>query len=94
MTGFKVYWSKRGHYTASSTAGAGPGAGNGEIESCGESPGEAVANLQTSLIQKRKAFQAKIAEIEEALEQIRYTGHNAEDLLLLPKEGEIGRKKR
>lgn len=91
MPGFRVYWSKRGHYTASSTAAAGPGYGNGEIESEGSTPGEAVDNLRLALITRREALQAKIAEVEEALEQIRYTGHNAQDLLLLPKEGEIKR---
>lgn len=91
MPGFRVYWSKRGHYTASSKAGAMPGAGNGEIESTGNTPGEAVNNLQLALIERQRELQAKIFAIDEALEQIRYTGHNAKDLLLLPKEGEIKR---
>nr|DAY73678.1 MAG TPA: hypothetical protein [Caudoviricetes sp.] len=91
MSGFKVYWSKRGHYTASSTAGAMPGAGNGEIESCGESPGEAVANLETALIKRRDDLHSKINEVNKALQQIYLDGHNADDLLLLPKEGEIKR---
>lgn len=64
MSGFKVYWSKRGHYTASSTAGAMPGAGNGEIESCGESPGEAVANLETALIKRRDDLHVETVAFE------------------------------
>jgi transposase len=91
LNSLKVYWSKRGHYTATSKAGAGPGLGNGEIESQGTTPTEAVDNLRLALITRREALQAKIAEVEQALEQIRYTGHNAQDLLLLPKEGEIKR---
>ena len=94
MSSFRVYWSKRGHYTASSKAGAMPGTGNGEIESAGETTGEAVKNLHLALIQRKAALQAKIDEVDEAIHQVTRNGYKAEDLLLLPKEGEIGRKKR
>lgn len=87
--GFRVYWSKRGHYTASSAAAAGPGYGNGEIESVGDTPGEAVINLRKALITRREALQAKLNAVEEALQQVRDIGHKAQDLTLLPKEGEI-----
>lgn len=87
-TGFRVYWSKRGHYTASSAA-AGPGYGNGEIEAVGDTPGEAVINLRKALTARREALQAKLNEVEEALQQVRDIGHKAQDLTLLPKEGEI-----
>lgn len=91
MKGFKVYWSKRGHYTASSAAGAAAGYGNGLIESEGSTPGEAVTNLEAALIERREALQQKINEISEALQQVREDGYQAQDLLLLPKEGEIKR---
>lgn len=93
MSSFRVYWSKRGHYTASSKAGAMPGTGNGEIESCGESPGEAVANLEAALIERREALQQKINEISEALREVREDGYQADDLLLFPKENKILRKR-
>ena len=86
MPGFKVYWSKRGHYTASSAAGAGAGYGNGEIESEGNTPGEAVANLEAALIERREALQQKINEISEALREVREDGYQADDLLFFPKE--------
>lgn len=91
---FHVYWSKRGHYTASSPAGAGAGYGNGEIESEGSTPGEAVNALRVALIARREALQAKIADVEEALKDLRERGHQAQDLLLLPKEGEIKSSKK
>lgn len=91
MSSFRVYWSKRGHYTASSKAGAMPGTGNGEIESTGATTGEAVKNLHLALIQRKAALQAKINEVEEAIQQVTRNGWKAEDLLLLPKEGEIKR---
>lgn len=87
MTSFRVYWSKRGHYTASSKAGAMPGTGNGEIESTGETTGEAVKNLHLALIQRRAALQSKIEEVDEAIYQVTRNGWKAEDLLLLPKKG-------
>lgn len=93
MPGFKVYWSKRGHYTASSAAGAAAGYGNGEIESEGNTPGEAVANLEAALIERREALQQKINEISEALREVREDGYQADDLLLFPKENEIRRKR-
>lgn len=93
MSSFRVYWSKRGHYTASSTAGAMPGTGNGEIESAGETTGQAVKNLHLALIQRKAALQAKIDEVEEAIHQVTRNGYKAEDLLFLPKEGEIGGKR-
>lgn len=92
MSNFRVYWSKRGHYTASSKAGAMPGTGNGEIESEGSTPSEAAYNLLSALTARRETLLAKITEIDEAMAQIRHTGYNAQDLLLLPKEGEIGDK--
>lgn len=93
MSSFRVYWSKRGHYTATSAAGAGPGTGNGSIESCGESPSEAVANLEAALIERREALQKKINEVNKALQEIYLDGHQANDLLLFPKENEIRPKR-
>lgn len=85
----KVYWSKRGHYTATSKAGAGPGLGNGELESQGATPTEAVNNLRLALIARREELEAKISDVNEALTEIKDRGYNAKDLLLLPKEGEV-----
>lgn len=93
VNAFKVYWSKRGHYTATSAAGVMPGYGNGEIESQGSTPGEAVKQLLSDLIARREALQAKIEEVDQALHQVRTVGYKAQDLLLLPKDGEIGRGK-
>lgn len=93
MSSFRVYWSKRGHYTASSAAGAMPGTGNGKIESCGQSPKEALTNLEAALIERREALQQKINEISEALREVREDGYQAYDLLLFPKENEIHHKR-
>jgi hypothetical protein len=80
---FRVFWSKRGYFTASSKAGSMPGAGRGYMESNGESPCEAVANLETALIARREELQQKINEIRAALQEIREDGYQAQDLELL-----------
>lgn len=77
---FRVFWSKRGYWTASSEAGKLPGAGRGCIESNGESIGEAVANLEAALIARQGELNQKLKEVEAALMEVRSDGYLAEEL--------------
>lgn len=68
---FCVQWSKRGHWFATSDAGSMPGKGNGEIEGKGNTQQSATDDLYSKLIARRDNLQDKLAEVENALCEIR-----------------------
>lgn len=78
--GFKVFWSIRGHWTASTSAGSLPGSGRGYLESCGDSIPEALENLDQSLEARKADLLEKIKGIDNALFYIRSDGFEAEAL--------------
>ncbi|URC22256.1 hypothetical protein CHUUTOTORO_01710 [Serratia phage vB_SmaM-ChuuTotoro] len=78
--GFRVFWSKRGHWTTSSEAGSLPGAGRGYIESCGETISESIANMEAALLMRREELQQKLIEVDSAIEEIRADGYLADEL--------------
>jgi len=77
---FRVFWSKRGYWCATSSAGNMPGLGNGTIESSGSTVKESLEKLDDSLQARREFFQKKINEIDQALFDIRTLGYEAEPL--------------
>lgn len=77
---FQVFFSKRGYWCATSSAGNMPGLGNGTIESSGSTVKESLEKLDDSLQARREFFQKKINEIDQALFDIRTLGYEAEPL--------------
>lgn len=77
---FRVFWSKRGYFTASSKAGSLPGAGRGYVEESGATPRAALASLEATLIARRDDLQQKVKEIDNALQELREDGYQADKL--------------
>lgn len=78
--GFKVFWSIRGRWTASTAAGALPGSGRGYVEATGETIPAALRSLDDLLESRRADLLEKIKEIDNALFYIRCDGYEAEAL--------------
>ncbi len=77
---FQVYFSKRGYWSASSSAGSMPGRANGVIEAQGYTVAQALQQLDDKLQARRDFFQQKINEIDQALLDVRTLGYEAEEL--------------
>lgn len=77
---FQVFFSKRGYWSANSSAGNMPGRDNGTIQAQGETVAQALQQLDDKLQARRDFFQQKINEIDQALFDVRTLGYEAEEL--------------
>ena len=77
---FQVFFSKRGYWSASASAGNMPGRDNGTVYAQGETVAQALSQLDDKLQARRDFFQQKINEIDQALFDIRTLGYEAEPL--------------
>lgn len=77
---FRVFWSRRGRWCASTTAGSLPGVGCGYMESTAGSVTEALQDLDHKLEARKAELLEKVKEIDAALFEIRADGYKAEEL--------------
>ncbi|URC22770.1 hypothetical protein KASHIRA_01960 [Serratia phage vB_SmaM-Kashira] len=80
VKGFRVFWSKRGRWTASSNAGSLPGKDRSYLEAKGDTVKQAIEALDDALQGRKNELVKKIEEIDAALFDLRTLAYEAEEL--------------